>query len=449
MRNTIENNLNTGLLAFVVATGLTALSAHAAPPLPGAVFTTDQPCTAVNLNIYDLKSDVYVNGGPARPGAAGLLPNTRYYVRVTNPSGTITLGTSIGMADERPALTNSAGNFVTCYQLQAIVGNSGVAGYNDTPNPGGEYKVWISTVADFSNNSTKTDNFKVCPSRLCPTPPSDVYGEIIIKKFYDANANGSWDTGEPELAEPPIGSAGWKVDIFGQPVAYTRATYSNLPLPGGSIDYTTREYAPIQTNWYPTAPTPIDGILSFLNRKTVTLETASPSQPVEYGNVCTGAGGGFTLGFWSNKNGQALIDAYDLQQLSVLNLRDASGTHFDPTTYTQLRSWLLNGNAVNMAYMLSVQLAAMKLNAINGKLTGGPASLVYAPGVDGANASGFISVQDLMNAADAALGQFPITPAGIPQRAYQELVKTALDNANNNRTFVQANPCPYTFANGE
>jgi hypothetical protein len=422
--------------------------AQADPPLPGAVFTTDAPCTAVNLNIYAAKGDVYINGGPAHPGAAGLLPNTSYYVQVTSPSGAEILGTSIGMAQERPAVTNSVGNFVSCYQLQAIVGNGGVAGYNDTPNPGGEYKVWVSTVSTFNNNSTKTDNFKVQSCYPGCTPPAGD-GDITIRKFYDRNADGIWDAGEPELPTAslaPYGSTGWKVDIFGQPVAYTAAHYTGLDLGGGSIDYTTREYAPIQTNWYSTTPTPVDGILAFLNRKTVTLTTANPSATVIYGNVCTGAGGGYTLGFWSNKNGQALIDSYDLSQLAGLNLKNVDGSNFDPTTYAQLRTWLLNGNAVNMAYMLSVQLAAMKLSAINGKLTGGTAALVFAPGVIGANAAGFISVNDLMNAANASLGNYSLTLAGVPQRVYQELIKNGLDDANNNKTFVQSAPCLYTFA---
>src|SRR5438876_633 len=62
--------------------------------------------------------------------------------------------------------------FVQCYQLTSILktGSSGftVPGYDDTPNPGGEYKVWVSTDCDFINNSTKTDNFQV--NNTNPTP---------------------------------------------------------------------------------------------------------------------------------------------------------------------------------------------------------------------------------------------------------------------------------------
>ena len=61
------------LVAFaaLVATAIAALPAFAAPPLPGAIFTTDSTCTGTNLNIYGDKGDVYLDGGPTHPGAAG------------------------------------------------------------------------------------------------------------------------------------------------------------------------------------------------------------------------------------------------------------------------------------------------------------------------------------------------------------------------------------------
>src|SRR5438477_13196451 len=59
---------------------------RAAPPLPGAVFTTDAGCTGVDLNIYGDKHDVYLDGGPSHPGAASLTDGN-YYGQVTDPSG--------------------------------------------------------------------------------------------------------------------------------------------------------------------------------------------------------------------------------------------------------------------------------------------------------------------------------------------------------------------------
>ena len=48
---------------------------------------------------------------------------------------------------------------------------------------------------------------------------------------------------------------------------------------------------------------------------------------LNFGNVCIGAGGGHTLGFWSNKNGQALFGTDDLAAMvGGLNLRNANGS---------------------------------------------------------------------------------------------------------------------------
>lgn len=152
--------------ALLIAIGLMAVAfvsphASAVPnPVAGAVFTTDAAGVAVDANIYDDQGDVYLNGGPKKPGAAGL-PDGTYYVRVTAPDGTL-LGTSVGAAVERP-VTVVSGAFADLYQLSAILirASDGQPGYDATANPGGEYKVWVSTVAAFTPSQTKTDNFKV------------------------------------------------------------------------------------------------------------------------------------------------------------------------------------------------------------------------------------------------------------------------------------------------
>jgi hypothetical protein len=158
----------------------------------------------------------------------------------------------------------------------------------------------------------------------------------------------------------------------------------------------------------------------------------------DFGNVCVGNGGGLTLGFWSNKNGQALVGADDLSVLTALNLRNANGTAFDPATYAAFRTWLLSATATNMSYMLSAQLAAMDLNVYNGKVIGG--SLIYAPGTLSANGAGFATVNAIIAEANTALGTNGLVLSGSSVRAYQENLKNALDKANNNLTFVQPGP---------
>jgi hypothetical protein len=128
-----------------------------------------------------------------------------------------------------------------------------------------------------------------------------------------------------------------------------------------------------------------------------------------------------------------------LAYLSDLNLVDADGNSFNPTTYAQLDDWLHYASATNMAYMLSAQLAAMELN-VSAEFVDGSA-LVYAPGTNSANAAGFDSISDLMTEADEELGLHVTALAGDSWRAYQEALKNALDAANNNINFVCPEPC--------
>ena len=97
-----------------------------------------------------------------------------------------------------------------------------------------------------------------------------------------------------------------------------------------------------------------------------------------------------------------------------------------------------------MAYMLSAQLAAMELNVFNGKVDGN--ALIYAPGTTSANALGFATVNAIMDEANAALLADGYTLAGDPNRTVQGALKNALDNANNNKNFVQTTPCAFSFA---
>jgi len=412
--NTIRRTAVTTLVAvsLLIATVLPVL---AAPPLPGAIFTTDNTCTGVNVNIYGSKDEVYLDGGPARPGAAGL-PDGYYYVQVTEPGGTV-LGTSVGSGNEMPIHVTS-GEFDQCYQLSAILikASDSTPGYDDTSNPGGEYKVWVSTVSTFDNDSTKTDNFKV---KAGPTPPPTA--TLHVLKFYDANANGCNDDGQL--------ITGWKVRIQ-DTIDYIR--YTPVTIIVDPDDYIVTEFYPVETNWMPTTPNPV----------MITLN-AGDDKTVEFGNLCLGAGGGLTLGFWSNKNGQKLFGNDDLALMVSLNLRNANGSDFNPTSYAQFRTWLLGANATNMAYMLSAQLAAMELNVFNGKVNGN--ALIYAPGTVSANALGFATVNAVMAEANTELGLHGLTLAGSEYRAYQEALKNALDAANNNKTFVQPTPCPFTF----
>lgn len=452
------------LFAFVVVALVITMStpAMADPPLPGAIFTTDAGCSGVDLNIYGAKPDVYLNGGPKHPGAASL-PNGSYYVRVTDPSGATLLGTSIGSGNDTPYTVINGVN--ACIELSAVLikGSDGTPGYDDTPNAGGEYKVWVSNEASFTNSSTKTDNFKIRTSCDPNDPFCDPPNKSFVwgYKWYDTNANGVRDPGEIEIP-------GWEVSIFGGPDGFQGFTTNTgvTPNPPGDL-FPGHTGAYLITDLDPGTYGVCEVIPSGQPTWVPTTATVNPSITVppdaiglaNFGNVCLGPGGGLTLGFWSNKNGQALTGAAQLCMLAKLNLANANGNSYDPISpscpsltasqlsaaKTSFRNWILSANATNMAYMLSAQLAAMELNVNTGGVLG--TTLVYAPGAPSANAAGFETITQLMTDANTLLlspGNYTVGASAL--RSTEEAVKNALDKANNNLNFVQATACQVNYS---
>src|SRR5215217_1216145 len=410
------------IVAFmaVVAT-LVAVPVLAAGPISGAIFTTNIDCSGVDLNIYGAKDEVYLNGGPAHPGAAGL-PDGDYYVKVTEPNGTL-LGTSVGSANVTPVHV-TGGQFDQCYKLSDILikNSDGSPGYDDTTNSGGEYKAWVSTVSTFDNDLSKTDNFKVKPQEGGGPPPQ---ATLHIRKYYDANANGQYDTGETYLT-------GWKFRIHDH-IDWVRYTPANMVLDASTPlkTYYVSEYMPLQSNWIETDPSTGDidtaGSIEVppvpatgTRVQQITLNNGD-DETLQFGNVCLGSGGGLTMGFWSNNNGKKLYGADDNALLVSLNL------------------------IKNTAKKNSAQLSAMELNVLNGKVT--PDSMIYAPGAPSANSAGFATVQAVMDAANTELGAHPTTVQAGTTRTYQESLMKALDRANNNLNFAQPTACAYTFPN--
>jgi len=174
-------------LAIATAVGAVviapAVAADAAIQLSGAIFTTDATGVPVNLNIYNAKEDVYLNGGPginAPAGAAGL-PAGTYSFQVTDPPGKTLLSTDAVAC--RQFTVNASGviqGVVPAGGCEHATGADGEDGgatvqlfpYADTPNNGGVYKVWVTPTSQLNCNAkgnkfcfvprySKTDNFKV------------------------------------------------------------------------------------------------------------------------------------------------------------------------------------------------------------------------------------------------------------------------------------------------
>jgi len=185
--------------------------------LTGAIYTTTAGCTSVNANLYTSKDSVYANGGPQNDHAAGL-PDGWYYVQVTSPDGQL-LGTSVGSGADQPAHVTD-GRFEACYQLSAILirASDGQPGYDDTPNAGGEYKLWISADREFKESESKTDNFKV---EVQAPPPPPVMPEVSVAKTAGTYYERVWkwsiaktgDTGAFSLAPGQSRAVGYTVAV--------------------------------------------------------------------------------------------------------------------------------------------------------------------------------------------------------------------------------------------
>lgn len=259
---------------------------------------------------------------------------------------------------------------------------------------------------------------------------------IKVNKFYDANANGVRDPGEPGLG-------GWKMTLESVSKAVNSTKYTGgLGNAGWAVksgnDYSLREGTPDQTNWVQSSPVDDNG--DPINPQTGIVALAGKTTWVKFGNYCKVGSRGRTPGFWSNKNGASkMADGGsvlpELNMLGGLNLVDANGAAFDPVSHAQFANWLLDGDATNMAYRLSTHLAAMSLN-VEGGFVNGNATFVPFGG----------TINELMALANQSLADHPQTFTGHPERAYQEQLKNYLDALNNNAAIVSPTPCKRTFA---
>lgn len=164
----------------------TASSAASGGNLSGAIFTTDVTGAPVNLNHYQDKRDVYLNGGPGinAPVSAAGLPAGTYSFQVTDPSGkTLLSQDAVGC---RQFTVDGSGRIATVFADASCTSGAHQTSmdqedlgktvqlypYADTPNPGGVYKAWVTPTASLSctakgnkncfvPGSSKTDNFKV------------------------------------------------------------------------------------------------------------------------------------------------------------------------------------------------------------------------------------------------------------------------------------------------
>ncbi len=172
---------------LVVIAVVTLLAGIASAQVTGALQTTTSTGTVVDGNIYNAKTDVYINGGPQNENDPGLNPPGNYYFMVTDPDGKKLLS-SDDISCREVVVSGGRITAVTgpCPHLPGTLDAANgelpvqLFPFDDTPNSGGEYKAWITPVADYSlancstgkdafgfcTSSSKTDNFKVLPSAI-------------------------------------------------------------------------------------------------------------------------------------------------------------------------------------------------------------------------------------------------------------------------------------------
>jgi hypothetical protein len=249
---------------------------------------------------------------------------------------------------------------------------------------------------------------------------------LCVTAFYDANANDykEWDENITmnDVAFTLSDTAGVNTSID----STGKTCFTNLP----AGQYTIKANMP--PRYYS----------STADSQTVYL---SQPQSLYFGAVCLGRAGAENVSFWMNKKGQAAFDSLPWQKdyiLSVLRyfyLVDVNGENFDPWTYNDFAKWMQQSNAKNMAYKLSVQLAALYLNSEVRML--GNRSIYTA----GANYWGY--QRDFMYLSNVVWYVNQLLMPGLPgtsdkdnRKDLEEWVKI-LDHANSDLTFVQLAPC--------
>jgi len=243
-----------------------AIPTKAGAAVSGAIYTSLADGTIVNKNLYELDTDVYLNGGPGphAPSSAAGLPEGWYYFQVTDPSGQKLLSTDpvkcrnfhvnaagvIDQVGQASLLRRIRGTLVPveCSHATGIDQDHPEDGaitvqlypFNKTPNKGGVYKVWATPQGCFQGDPelvdnpelqfhgfvpacSKTDNYKI--KKNGPIPPRSV---LSIVKVDDLNFNGIWDPGEPKIGydcAETIDGGGWPIDVT-DPLGVTNRCYT-------------------------------------------------------------------------------------------------------------------------------------------------------------------------------------------------------------------------------
>ena len=300
---------------------------------------------------------------------------------------------------------------------------------------GGDGHTGHLRIATFDESCAVTGN-PSCQGQTTPSP-TPCPASIQACKYYDFNANATRDASELLLA--------W-------PFCLTSLTDPNFsPVQQTSSDGSCTTFSNLGPGTYVVTEGSATGFFGTTNSSTITIDHCGQTVTVNFGNYCTVPSGGLTLGFWSNKNGNKLITSdgattgtgknLKTDVVTLLNscqMRNANGTvhtFFATNGYADYKNWLLSANASNMAYMLSAQLAALKLDVYFSKVDGGAFDLCSS-----------MTVNALITTACDQLAMDGYTIAGNPTRVAQEMLKNCIDAINNGGPVVPVTPCDHSSA---
>lgn len=427
----------------------------------------------VDCNNYASKDGVYMSGGPASGNSA--LSDGTYFFAVLNPGGQNVLTGTAGQMDfvrsgtpALPRLSSDARDCrtfgvsggvvtydnttygscsaphatgVTPYSAKFVVQ---LMPYDDTQNNGGVYILAVCRTSVTSASECKYDAFRIRTAEECPGGDCgpDLNPVLSGYKYYDANMNGQFDATEE-------GIPGWNINVGASTTTTGPGGLFSSTVDPGTLTVTEQLAG---NGWVQTGNT-VDQTSSTLNTvflgptgtlpkfaySVVAVFNGSTSY-LNFGNVCSPTPGGHTLGFWSNKNGQALITANDLSALSAFNLIQPKSSSpyyqaFDPTTKAALATWLLSGTATNMSYMLGVQMTATYLGLQHGFTTN--VNVDNAPAILAGYAPPRNVTQEIAY-ANALLGAYPYTVASGSVRTELGRVKSLFDTINNSQSLLQS-----------
>jgi hypothetical protein len=256
-----------------------------------------------------------------------------------------------------------------------------------------------------------------------------VLSTIDVFKYYDFNRNGEHDPGEPGLQGWTIQSELGDVTTDADGVA----SYADVPVGSYSFAELVGQAPWVQTgntvNVAAFNPANSVDLVDFVYDVTLTVEDNITG--LDFGNVCAVSNtGGKTLGFWSNKNGGAILKANPgraalVNAIKPVNAKGVVQTFSfaDAAGIKTFQKWLLDATSVNASYMLSVQLSATILNVAAGTQSG--ADLVE---VDGS----WITIDQAIADASAFLIANPITTSAGQARTTALMYKDVFDGLNNN-----------------